>query len=333
MSISLRERLSLVVVDDDEFYREYATAMIEKNSDFVVYGASCGEDLYDIVSSRPIDCVVLDYNLGNENAFSVKERLHTRYKTVPPIVMLTGDEGQGTVIKAFRLGINDYVPKHDLTPEVLISAILNAVDKDRKEQEIAAELQRLTALAAVDGLTGLANRRTFDEAISREFKRTKRDKASLGLIMIDVDWFKSFNDRYGHPAGDECLRQVSDIIKTAVHRPGDITARYGGEEFAILLPNTDESGAATIASRIQRTILDLALQHEVSIKGFVTISAGVAAIEPNAFNGEPAALLRYADRALYAAKASGRDTVMCASDLPAAPHLTNPALAAATEGF
>ncbi|WP_158814422.1 PAS domain S-box protein [Methylocapsa sp. S129] len=183
------------------------------------------------------------------------------------------------------------------------------------EDQLAEANRRLEALAAQDGLTGLANRRAFDDALTREYNRAKREGTRLGLIMIDVDWFKAFNDRYGHPAGDECLRQISAAIRTTVLRPGDMAARYGGEEFAALLPNTDEHGAATIAERIRKAVLLLAMEHHTGANRVVTISAGAAAAQ-DSFEEGPDALLQNADRALYRAKDSGRNMVVRASSLP-----------------
>jgi diguanylate cyclase (GGDEF)-like protein len=132
--------------------------------------------------------------------------------------------------------------------------------------------------------------------------------------MIDVDWFKPYNDRYGHPAGDECLRRVSRAIEDTLPRPGDVVARFGGEEFAVLLPNTDEAGATVMADRIRRAVLSLAIEHDASAALVVTISAGVAALAPGGLEGVEA-LVRRADQALYRAKHLGRNGVVCASAL------------------
>jgi diguanylate cyclase (GGDEF)-like protein/PAS domain S-box-containing protein len=183
------------------------------------------------------------------------------------------------------------------------------------EDQLEEANRRLEALAGQDGLTGLANRRTFNDALAREHRRALRDRTRVAMIMIDVDWFKSFNDRYGHPAGDECLKRVSGAIENTLPRPGDIVARYGGEEFAVLLPNTDENGAALMADRIRRAVLALAIEHDASPAGVATISAGVATWAPNAIDTGLETLMRDADRALYRAKDNGRNAVVCASAL------------------
>jgi len=200
-------------------------------------------------------------------------------------------------------------------PTGIVGAVRDISARKAVEDQLAEANRRLEALARLDGLTGLANRRAFDDALSREHKRAQRRAESLGLIMIDVDWFKSFNDHYGHPAGDECLRRISEAIGTTLQRPGDIAARYGGEEFAVLLPDTDESGAATIAERIRRAVLFLAIEHCTGINRIMTVSLGVGSSPPDAPEGGHEALLQLADRALYCAKDRGRNIVVQASTL------------------
>jgi diguanylate cyclase (GGDEF)-like protein len=167
----------------------------------------------------------------------------------------------------------------------------------------------LETLASEDGLTGLSNRRKFDAALNQEFHRAVRNRSSLALIMIDVDRFKQFNDVYGHPAGDECLRQLGDVLKKVPSRASDMAARYGGEEMAVLLPDTDAPGAYVIAERIRAEVEALAIPHKANPGGVVTISAGVAAMRPTLQEPNALDLVQRADRALYAAKAKGRNNV------------------------
>jgi diguanylate cyclase (GGDEF)-like protein len=169
--------------------------------------------------------------------------------------------------------------------------------------------QTLERLALQDGLTGLANRRHFDLALDKEFSRAVREASSLALIMIDVDCFKQYNDIYGHAAGDECLRKISQVIKTNQNRPGDVAARYGGEELGVLLPGTDVRGAMTIAEKIRLEIHNLGIEHTGNSAGVVTVSAGVDAFVPIQNLDNPLELILAADKALYAAKSSGRDRV------------------------
>lgn len=178
--------------------------------------------------------------------------------------------------------------------------------KQRHRRKLAeAALQRM---ASTDALTGLANRRTLNESFDREWRRARREKVAIALLFIDVDYFKRFNDRYGHSAGDEALVAVSASISQAIRRPGDIAGRYGGEEFMVVLPATDVHGACDVAERIRATVRATAILHEDSPLGHVTVSIGVAAtgVVPD---GLPQALLTAADEALYTAKHDGRDRV------------------------
>jgi diguanylate cyclase (GGDEF)-like protein/PAS domain S-box-containing protein len=179
---------------------------------------------------------------------------------------------------------------------------------------------RLETLATEDGLTGLANRRQFDQQLLEEWRRAYRDKSCLSLLMIDIDHFKEFNDEYGHPAGDECLRAVGRILAAEAKRTTDLSARYGGEEFAMLLPNTDAAGCARIGERILRELRDAGIPHKLNFpSGLVTASLGGAACRPGIERSAGhASLIEAADCALYAAKDSGRDQLVMAGQ-PARP--------------
>jgi diguanylate cyclase (GGDEF)-like protein/PAS domain S-box-containing protein len=197
----------------------------------------------------------------------------------------------------------------------VIGAVRDISSRKAIEDELAEANRRLALLAARDGLTGLANRRAFDDALATEFRQAKRENKSLALIMIDVDSFKAFNDQHGHPAGDECLRRIGQALMKAIHRPGDFVARYGGEEFAVLLPDADETAGAAIAERIRRTVLRMAIRHDASSFHMVTVSLGVASLEASVSGADGERLLQLADRALYRAKENGRNTLARASSL------------------
>ncbi|PDT87371.1 diguanylate cyclase [Bradyrhizobium sp. Y36] len=176
---------------------------------------------------------------------------------------------------------------------------------------------RLETLAIEDSLTGLANRRRFDERLKEEWARAYRDRSSLALLMIDVDHFKAYNDEYGHPAGDACLRLVAKIIAAETQRAGDLAARYGGEEFAMLLPNTDAAGCALVGERIREAIHEAGLDHSSNLaSGCVTVSVGGATCRPALERTTGvASLVEAADRALYAAKDAGRNRLMMSGEL------------------
>jgi diguanylate cyclase (GGDEF)-like protein len=176
------------------------------------------------------------------------------------------------------------------------------------EQRLEAANARLTELSATDGLTGIANRRAFDAALKAEWGRAARDATDLALLVIDVDSFKAYNDCYGHPAGDDCLRQVAEITAQTMRRPPDTAARFGGEEFVALLPGTNLVGALDVAERVRRAIEAAGLVHRGSVFGCVTVSIGVASMAPQPGN-EAQALIDLADKAVYEAKNGGRNQV------------------------
>jgi diguanylate cyclase (GGDEF)-like protein len=174
--------------------------------------------------------------------------------------------------------------------------------------ESASHNKRLIELVHKDGLTGLSNRRRFDELLVQEFNRACRNASPLGLILIDVDWFKSYNDTYGHLSGDECLRLVAGGVSGELKRPGDEAARYGGEEMVVLLPSTDRLGALKVAQQMCDAVAALGITHAGSTYGKVTISAGVS-ILTSFENTLPGDLVGAADKALYRAKNEGRNRV------------------------
>jgi len=193
-----------------------------------------------------------------------------------------------------------------------------AISRDMTEQK---DLQdKLAALATSDGLTGIANRRHFDERLAEEWARAKRDGTPLSLLLVDVDHFKKFNDQYGHQAGDACLRTLARILSTQVRRPADLAARYGGEEFALLLPNTDADGCELVGENVRRALRDLGMLHALNLPSkIVTVSLGGATNMPSERAMDCGSLVAAADRALYAAKDSGRDRLVMSGQVVAWP--------------
>jgi len=178
-------------------------------------------------------------------------------------------------------------------------------------EELLQANGQLQRLATQDALTGLANRRHFDDALAREFRRAAREAAPLSLLLVDLDHFKRFNDSYGHVAGDACLKSVCAQLALSAQRPGDLAARYGGEEMGIILPHTDLSGAMHIARQLQQRIQALDIAHHASLLGRVTVSIGIATLQGEPGPRSPVELVEAADRALYRAKAAGRNRSEC----------------------
>lgn len=195
--------------------------------------------------------------------------------------------------------------------------VMTDVTQAKHAETILTDLnRRLANLASEDGLTGLTNRRGYDEALARAFALSRRNGAPLSLLLIDVDRFKHYNDTCGHPAGDICLRTVGSLLKRTLQRPGDVAARHGGDEFAAILPDTPEEGAMLLAESVRKKVHDLGMQHSGNPLGIVTISIGVATMTADGAIAQAEELMGQADAALYAAKAAGRDRVMTAAPPP-----------------
>ncbi|WP_392482438.1 PAS domain S-box protein [Nostoc sp. C110] len=191
----------------------------------------------------------------------------------------------------------------------LASQVAIAIHQSVLYQQLQAANEELQRLATLDGLTQIANRRRFDQYLENEWHRLKREQMPLSLILFDVDFFKRYNDTYGHLAGDDCLRQLGSALKSVIKRPADLVARYGGEEFAVILPNTEIEGAISVAQTIRQAVSDLIIPHaQSSVCDRVTVSLGVASIVPNS-ETSPQDLINAADKSLYIAKQQGRDRV------------------------
>jgi len=191
-------------------------------------------------------------------------------------------------------------------PSGILNIVREVTERKMAEERLQDAYKALEELAATDSLTGLANRRRLEEALNSEWRRALRDHSNLSLLMIDADFFKSYNDCYGHMRGDSCLKQIAEAVQDIAGRPGDLVARFGGEEFAVILPNTDAAGAMQLALKINEAMRGKRLPHRGNPGGIVTLSIGCATIAPS-FGLHAVNLIERADEALYLAKRSGRD--------------------------
>jgi diguanylate cyclase (GGDEF)-like protein len=220
--------------------------------------------------------------------------------------MITGLDDQASVDRAFAVGATDYVTK-PIHFAVLRQRVRRLIQQSQLYQKLEIANRELQRLASLDGLTGVANRRRFDEYMDIEWQRMAKEKLPLSLILCDIDFFKKYNDTYGHQAGDACLRQVADALRFCAKRSVDLVARYGGEEFAVILPNIKVSAAAQVAEEMRTVVNALNIPHVQSgVSHHVTLSLGIACIEPTPSNS-PTMLIAAADAALYQAKAAGRN--------------------------
>lgn len=323
----------LIVDDKPENLRLLATMLNGRGYEIrtAISGKLCLRAAKAIVP----DLILLDINMPEMSGYEVCQHLRkeTLTKNVP-IIFLSALSEPLDKVKAFQSGGNDYVSKPFQVEEVCIrianqlkiSSLQKQLEAQKQQLElqnslleaevqsrIAAETQllqinqQLQVLATKDSLTQLANRHLFDRFISQEWRRMSREKLPLSLILCDIDYFKRYNDRFGHQQGDRCLQQVARGIASVVNRPADLVARYGGEEFAVVLPNTNERGAMSVAENIRQQIENLQIPHpESSVSDRVTLSLGVACIIPHA-KTDPQQLIQTSDDALYEAKQKGRN--------------------------
>jgi len=278
--------------------------------------ANCGAQAIEQFQAERPDLILLDVVLPDMDGYTVARRIRELEKPGEwtPIIFLTAMSGDADLEKGIAAGGDDYLqkPVSDVVLRAKIRAMQRIVQMRHSllvlTRKLDAANQELKRLSAVDGLTGVANRRMFDEAMEREWRRSMRQGTELAVVMCDVDFFKKYNDTYGHQAGDECLKRVAAAMARAMERGGDLLARYGGEEFGIILPDTKLGGAAFVAERMRHSVAQMKLPHAGSGHGQVTISCGVSAAIANA-DSSPEALLLAADQALYQAKQAGRNQV------------------------
>ncbi|MBW4612427.1 MAG: PleD family two-component system response regulator [Desmonostoc vinosum HA7617-LM4] len=307
MKTTLLENQSIVlIVDDERFIRMQLRFFLEQEG-YRIVEAENGREALAIFDQLHPDIVLLDAMMPDMDGFECCTQLqpldgikHT------PVLMITGLGDQNSVDHAFAAGAIDYVTKPIHWP-VLRQRVKRLIQQSQLQQKLETANQELQRLVTIDELTQVANRRRFEEYLSQEWRRMARERQPLSLILCDVDYFKSYNDTYGHRAGDRCLQEVAKAIQNAARRSVDLVARYGGEEFAVILPNTDVQGAAYVAETICFAVRTLAIPHRNSqVSSYVTLSAGfITQIPAHSLDFE--GMITAADQALYQAKAGGRD--------------------------
>lgn len=290
-----RRPLLLAVDDEPVNLRVIVDAL---GADYRVRTASSGAQALKIAAVEPPDLVLLDVKMPGMDGYEVCRRLKGDADMQDiPIVFVTTLSDEHHETRGLEAGAVDYIAKP------VRSRVLRA--RVRAHLYVKGKQDRFAALSRVDALTGIANRRRFDEALRVEWRRNLRARSPLALVMCDIDRFKSFNDAHGHVAGDRCLRRVAHAIAEAMRRPSDLAARFGGEEFAALLSDTDRDGARRVAEAIREGV---ARSNRSVPEPAVTISCGVACVVPSVAS-TPASLLERADACLYGAKTSGRNRV------------------------
>ena len=269
--------------------------------------ARSGEEALQLLENTPVDMIIMDVEMPGLNGFEttrlIREWLAGHWI---PIIFVTGLNEDEDYREGIEAGGDDYLIKP--VSFMIIKAKIRAMERIAEMRDQLNQLNaELEALSQLDSLTQIYNRRTFNELAQQQWMQTKRHQQSISALMIDVDHFKLFNDHYGHPAGDACLKKVTQAIKSCLHRSTDILGRYGGEEFIVLLPETDAKGAMRVAQSIGEALETLELRHDVSpTSQFVTASIGGATcLRTTGHDLEE--LIKNADRALYKAKRAGRN--------------------------
>ncbi|MBU2885272.1 diguanylate cyclase [Gilvimarinus agarilyticus] len=289
----------VLVVDDEAINVEVVKSIVQDT--YALSIASSGEDALDQAQRFAPDAILLDVVLGDMTGIDVCRTLKRNPLTQSiPVLFLTSLESHTNEQMCWDAGGVDFILK-PVNPDTLLNRL-------RVHLTLRFQSQYLQKLAYIDGLTGLYNRRYFDEQMQRHWEQAQRNMSDISVLMIDVDYFKRFNDSMGHLAGDDCLKSIAHSLDEAIQRPLDIACRYGGEEFAIILPDSDLTGASEVARRVQDCIEREPIVHPKSPWQRVTVSIGITtSTMPSQATYQQ--LLQVADQHLYCAKEQGRNKV------------------------
>lgn len=292
---------SVLIIDDVPTNIQVLAEALRQ--DYRVKVATNGTDALAIARQTLPDLILLDVMMPDLDGFEVCRQLKSDPITNGiPVVFVTAKDDLADEERGLNLGAVDYITKPFHLP-IVRARVRNHVRLKQK-----ADL--LERLAHVDSLTNIANRRRFDQALDVEHRRCQRTEQPISLLLIDIDYFKHYNDHFGHGLGDRCLAQVAEALTTLAGRAADLVARYGGEEFAVILPQTESEGAMLTAERLRQGILELAIPHAPSAgQPFITISVGIATTIPT-IDRPASQLIEDADKKLYEAKAAGRNRCM-----------------------
>lgn len=292
------DKSSILLVDDDPIIIRCMSRLLSEVA--TLRFATHGEAALRLARESVPDLILLDSEMPGMSGFEICEILKADPDFADvPVIFVTSHSDTAVHVAGLELGAVDFIAKPISEP-----LLLARVKTQLRIKNLTDELRRIST---VDALTAVANRRRLDERLEREWLRCLRDKDPIAVLLVDVDFFKLFNDHYGHPAGDSCLQAVARALSTSCQRPADLVARYGGEEFAILLPQINLAGAEVVAQRVLDAMASLAIPHVASsIASHVTVSLGIGFMDDPVAVGQGLDLVAAADHALYAAKKAGR---------------------------
>jgi diguanylate cyclase (GGDEF)-like protein len=290
----------ILIVDDERINRTVLAAVLKDEHQVIL--AKSGEQALERLSiDAEIDLILLDVIMPEMDGYEVLRQIKNSDATKDiPVIFITALNSMGDEEAGLKLGACDYIGK-PFSPAIVKARVANLL-------RFVRQRKLLETLAGRDGLTEIPNRRSFDHALAQEIGRSERSNQPFSLALLDIDYFKEFNDQYGHARGDEALKSVARALSEALRRPADLVARYGGEEFALVLPDADIAGGREVAEAAHRAVENLAIRHEASaIADHLTISiGGVTCIGGST---DAAQLITAADRQLYQAKRLGRNRI------------------------
>lgn len=317
-------KMMVLLVDDQVMVAEAVRRALKDEPDIDFHYCAEADEAVRLAAQTGPTVILQDLVMpGVDGLTLVRQYRQSQATRDIPVIVLSSREDAAVKSAAFAAGANDYLVKLPDAIELVARvryhsrSYINLLQRNaaykalresqQKLQESNLELQRLSN---TDGLTGIANRRYFDQYLAAEWRRARREKDPLSLLLVDVDNFKLYNDSFGHIPGDEVLRRVAATLEAGCRRPADLVARFGGEEFALILPATTAGGARMIAEKLRRAVEALAMPHApASPIGWITISGGVATVVP-AEQDQPSSLVGSADLALYRAKHGGKNRIM-----------------------
>jgi len=304
--------MKILIIDDSKIERLIIRSYLQ-HLNHEVFDAENGETGIALFSECNPDIVLLGVVMIGINGYQVAKQIRQEFTDWVPIIFLSGKTEPEDVMVGIEAGGDDYLPKPiqkqiliaKMTAMERIATMRSQLLKTKNDLELANE--ELERLATLDGLTGIANRRHLDAMFSKELSRAKRHAQPLTFILADIDFFKIYNDHYGHVQGDECLKLVASTLNKSLRRPSELVARYGGEEFCMLLPNTDTKGAKLVAEKLVNVVRSLEIQHAgINEHAIITMSFGVVSVIPDR-KITVKSLIQQADNKLYQAKKNGRD--------------------------
>lgn len=300
-----KDKQKILIAEDERLNINILVNILK--SDYKISVAKNGKQAIERAMSNLPDLILLDIMMPEMNGYDVCKNLKENERTKDiPVIFITAMKEEGDEAKGFDLGAVDYITK-PFHPPIVMARV-------KAQLKMKWQADMLRQMACMDVLTEIPNRQKFEEIFNKEWKRAVRKKTPLSVVYMDIDFFKQYNDEFGHGCGDTCLKKVAQTLVESVHRPVDFVARYGGEEFIAVLPETDISGAMAIAEAMRNNVELLKIPHAQSVPlDYVTISIGINSVFPSGSFSDTAlvSLIAVADEMLYKAKSEGRNQVRC----------------------